>query len=232
MQCILSLVFFLSSLFYLVTSISKENVNVFTQLVTELEDKESELQMTTKLTRIIKESNEINNQEPYPDEVIYETESEEVSSQSASAPYNMSTEKYERIINQLAKYRSFAINEIKVFLDDIDTYESSSKDNEIIRVYYKDDLQLECNIPESKFRGSYDWSINGYYLRLNESSYSLILDKKIDKNLTHLNFSCYFESTEAGQIVSLQFPTLVIGMKVCYLKFNILAFSLIQIFFR
>jgi hypothetical protein len=187
------------------------NDNLFAQdsYMDEYEDIPNNNTESTKTTTRKKylENTNIVSDEAGSSELIYETESDDTSDAPSNPTIDMSPEQLKKIINELRMYRSFSINDVKVSLNDID-----DRDTDPIRVFYKDDLQFECDLPEEKYKGSYDWSLNGHYMCLNESGYSLILDKNIEKNLTQLNFSCYFESTEIGRVVSLPFPTLIIGL--------------------
>ncbi len=170
---------------------------------------ESNAKTTTKKRYL--ENTNIVSDEAGSSELIYETEADETAHTPSKMDINVSAEKIKDVIDELGKYRSFSVNDVKVLLND-----PEDRDIDPIRVFYKDDLQFECDVPAEKFKGSYDWSLNGHYMRLNESGYSLILDKNIEKNLSQLNFSCYFQSTEIDEVVSLPFPTLIIGLFSCF----------------
>lgn len=105
----------------------------------------------------------------------------------------------------LKRYRKLFVNDMEVLLDDTENEVDS------VKAYYKDDLLFECEIPEDMNKGVYDWSVNGYFLGLNESSYTLILDKKIESNSTFLNISCYFQLNESDKPIYLKFPTIHLG---------------------
>lgn len=105
------------------------------------------------------------------------------------------------------EYQSLLINDVQIDLE----YWEGLDEKPSLLVHYKDDVQFECNIPRDKFTGGYDWSLNGKYLTHNDSVYSIILDRNIDKDLKVLNFSCHFISPSRNKMVSLHFPLLEIS---------------------
>lgn len=130
-------------------------------------------------------------------------------------------EDFEEAINEdLNTYRKLSINDLVVSLQDFDDQEDVDNPNEfqeIIKAYHKDDLQFECDLPE-EYKGTYDWSVNGYLIGLNDASYSLILDK-VDSNTTFLNVSCHFQPSDMKQNkITLNFPPINLGIYEYSLK--------------
>ena len=112
--------------------------------------------------------------------------------------------------NILKKYRKLIINDVAINLDD-DEFNQNT-DTEVYKAYYQDDLYFECDLPDDICKGNYDWSVNGFFLKLNEPAYTLILNKKINTNSTFLNVSCYFELAKHNLTKSLQFPLIHLGI--------------------
>lgn len=112
----------------------------------------------------------------------------------------------------LKSCRRLFINDLEIKLDDIDEDEWTS-DAELIKAKYRDDIQFECDLPRQLLRdNTYDWSTNGVFLGLNESSYSLILDKRFESNKTFLNVSCHFYLKNHDMLTSLSFPPINLGL--------------------
>lgn len=114
---------------------------------------------------------------------------------------------------QLNSFRRLFINEIEIVLEDLETGESVLESN-LIKAKYQDDVQFECDLPRSLLReNTYDWSMNGVFLNLNDSSYSVILDKRVNTNKTFMNVSCHFYLDGQLKLASLGFPPINLGLK-------------------
>lgn len=105
----------------------------------------------------------------------------------------------------LKKYRRLYINDMEIILNE------DNDDIGLLKAYYRDDLYFECDIPEKISNGNFDWFVNGHFLGLNDSSYTLVYDKKIESNSTFLNISCYFQFTSNSKASGLNFPLIHLG---------------------
>lgn len=110
---------------------------------------------------------------------------------------------------ELKAYRKLFINDLEIMLSDENGDEEV--DLGVIKAKYRDDLQFECEMPRKLYRGTYDWSINGYYLGINESIYNIVLDKRAQTNNTFLNVSCYFQLLDDRIFTTLEFPPINLG---------------------
>lgn len=114
--------------------------------------------------------------------------------------------------SQLKTFRRLFINEMEILLDDLEANESITEPD-IIKAKFQDDVQFECDIPGNLLReNSYDWSMNGILLNLNDSSYSVILDKRVNTNKTFMNVSCHFYlNGHHNGLTNLDFPPINLG---------------------
>lgn len=106
---------------------------------------------------------------------------------------------------RLKIYRKLFINDLEISFngDDVDV----DMDEMILKAKYKDDIQYECDLPKSEFTGTFDWSVNGRFLGNNDSSYNIIIDRRI----SFLNVSCYFQMVNMSKFSWINFPPLSIG---------------------
>lgn len=107
-------------------------------------------------------------------------------------------------------YRKLSVNDMLI---NINGDENESKnDNLIIKAYYKDDIQYDCELPEEYDSIElFDWSVNGYMTGMNESSYNIVLDKKIDSKSAFLNVSCMFKLLNQTDMFQINFPIVHLG---------------------
>ena len=127
-----------------------------------------------------------------------------------SSVYKTSTIVYREKLD-LRKYRKLAINDMRIDLHADDLSDDSENEENIIKVYFQFDILFECDLPSEMFKGSFDWSVNGYLIGHNESSHTIIINE-IETNPKFLNVSCYFELNEdTNEASSLQFPSIQIG---------------------
>ena len=107
-------------------------------------------------------------------------------------------------------YRKLSVNDMFI---NINGDENESKnDNLIIKAYYKDDIQYDCELPEEYDSIElFDWSVNGYMTGMNESSYNIVLDKKIDSKSAYLNVSCMFKLLNQTDMFQINFPIVHLG---------------------
>lgn len=107
-------------------------------------------------------------------------------------------------------YRKLSVNDMFI---NINGDENESKnDNLIIKAYYKDDIQYDCELPEEYDSIElFDWSVNGYMTGMNESSYNIVLDKKIDSKSAFLNVSCMFKLLNQTDMFQINFPIVHLG---------------------
>ena len=107
-------------------------------------------------------------------------------------------------------YRKLSVNDMFI---NINGDENESKnDNLIIKAYYKDDIQYDCELPEEYDSIElFDWSVNGYMTGMNESSYNIVLDKKIDSKSAFLNVSCMFKLLNQSDMFQINFPIVHLG---------------------
>jgi len=107
-------------------------------------------------------------------------------------------------------YRKLSVNDMFININDDEN--ESNNDNLVIKAYYKDDVQYDCELPEEyNLIETYDWLINGYKTGMNESSYNIILDKKIDAKNTFLNVTCMFKLLNQTNYFYIHFPIVHLG---------------------
>jgi hypothetical protein len=142
------------------------------------------------------------------DDVEYnhdDIEQEEKSTTTIAKPINNET-KFNILESidqeQLNEYRRLYVNDLRIAIDDLELT------REVIKVYLKDDVQFECNVPNTFHKGTFDWSINNQLLGINDPTYVLAFDKKYEKSL--VNIKCHFQLI-SDQTGSLEFPPIQIG---------------------
>jgi len=103
---------------------------------------------------------------------------------------------------QLNEYRKLYVNDLRIVIEDLEL------NREVIKVYLKDDVQFECNVPNKFHKGTFDWSINNQLLGINDTTYVLAFDKEYEKST--VNIKCHFQLI-SDQTGSLEFPSIQIG---------------------
>jgi hypothetical protein len=107
-------------------------------------------------------------------------------------------------------YRKLSVNDMLININEDEN--ESNNNNLIIKAYYKDDVQYDCELPEEYDSiEAFDWSVNGYMTGMNESSYNIILDKKIDSKNAFLNVSCMFKVLNHSDFFYIHFPIVYLG---------------------
>jgi hypothetical protein len=109
-------------------------------------------------------------------------------------------------------YRKLSVNDMFININEDENENEPTNENLIIKAYYKDDIQYDCELPEEyNLIETFDWSINGYMTGMNESSYNIILDKKIDSKNAFLNVTCMFKLLNQTDFFYINFPIVHLG---------------------
>jgi hypothetical protein len=109
----------------------------------------------------------------------------------------------------LNQYRKLQVNDMILNINDESSAEALN-----IKAYYRDEIQYECEFPPEEIAVSeMDWLVNGQRIGLNESVYTIVLDKKIDPSnkSSFLNVSCLVRLSDQPGFLSISFPLINLG---------------------
>lgn len=106
-----------------------------------------------------------------------------------------------------ADYQRLFINDIK-----IDLVEESKLD--YIHVFYRDEIVLECDLPQNVYMGNFEWTLDGQKLPTNETSLDFRPSKYHDSKKRNFTYSCFFQLKNHLNLSNMTFPTFILSKDI------------------